>query len=214
MDRRFSLVGPGRAGMSFHGALLTLGWQSENVFGVGDDVANAAQDVDLCVVAVPDRAIRSVAAKIAPGDAVVMHISGATPVSALSPHRAAALHPLLSLADPDAGATALTTCYFACGGDPLAQEIAEELSGKWFRVDDDDRALYHAAAAIGSNHLVALLGQVERVADEIGVPLEAFMALVQSSVDNVARLGPKEALTGPAARGDDATVSALSLIHI
>jgi predicted short-subunit dehydrogenase-like oxidoreductase (DUF2520 family) len=74
-------------------------------------------------------------------------------------------------------------------------------------VDDADRAAYHAAATIASNHLVALLGQAERVAATAGVPLDAYMGLVRATVDNVAELGPRAALTGPVRRGDDATVA-------
>lgn len=188
-------------------ALVELGWVCVGVFARASDPADAAREVDLCLIAVPDRAIHDVAAAIVPGDAVVMHLSGATPVSILAPHhRRAGLHPLVALADPVAGAEALKTAYFACGGDALAQEVAGELSGKWFEISDADRALYHGAAVVASNHLVALLGQVERLAAEVGVPFEAFMSLVQSSVDNVGALGARAALTGPAARGDEETI--------
>ena len=91
-------------------------------------------------------------------------------------------------------------------GDPLAGEVVEALGGRAFEVADADRAAYHAAACIASNHLVALLGQVERVAAAVGVPLEAYLDLVRATVDNVADLGPAAALTGPAARGDEATI--------
>ena len=84
--------------------------------------------------------------------------------------------------------------------------MVEALGGRSFVVADDDRAGYHAAACIASNHLVALLGQVERVAAGSGVPLEAFLDLVAATVDNVRTLGPAAALTGPAARGDRDTI--------
>ena len=71
---------------------------------------------------------------------------------------------------------------------------------------DADRAAYHAAAVIASNHLVALLGQAERVAAWPACPSTAYLDLVRATVDNVAELGPAAALTGPAARGDDATI--------
>ena len=74
-------------------------------------------------------------------------------------------------------------------------------------VADDDRAAYHAAACIAANHVVALLGQVERVAAAAGLPLDAFLDLTRAAVDDVARLGPRRALTGPAARGDWATLA-------
>jgi predicted short-subunit dehydrogenase-like oxidoreductase (DUF2520 family) len=45
------------------------------------------------------------------------------------------------------------------------------------------------------------------VAGDAGVPLTAYLDLVRATVDNVAALGPNAALTGPAARGDDATIA-------
>ena len=59
---------------------------------------------------------------------------------------------------------------------------------------------------IASNHLVALLGQAERIGAQAGVELAALLDLVRATVDNVEELGPAAALTGPAARGDEATV--------
>jgi predicted short-subunit dehydrogenase-like oxidoreductase (DUF2520 family) len=73
-------------------------------------------------------------------------------------------------------------------------------------VPDDQRARYHAAATVASNHLVALLGQVARLAETTGVPPAAFLPLVRATVDNVEVLGATDALTGPVARGDVDTV--------
>lgn len=94
----------------------------------------------------------------------------------------------------------------AVAGDPMAREVVGALGGRPVEVPDEHRAAYHAAACIASNHLVALLGQVEQVAAPAGVPLDAFLGLAAATLDNVARLGPAAALTGPAARGDDATL--------
>ena len=54
--------------------------------------------------------------------------------------------------------------------------------------------------------MVALLGQVERVATSVGLDIEAFLPLTRAAVDDVAALGPRDALTGPAVRGDWATL--------
>ena len=40
------------------------------------------------------------------------------------------------------------------------------------------------------------------MADQVGVPLEAYLDLVRGGVESVAALGPAAALTGPVARGD------------
>ena len=97
-------------------------------------------------------------------------------------------------------------CWFAVAGDPVARQVVTDLGGRSFEVADRDRAAYHAAAVVASNHLVALLGQAERIGAVAGVPLAAFLDLVRATVDNVDELGPAAALTGPAARGDEATV--------
>lgn len=204
----FNLVGPGRAGVSLAQALIDLGWEHASTFGRSDSLSTAAAGVDLCIIATPDSAISDAAAEIDLGDAVVMHLSGAAPLDVLGSHRAAALHPLVSLADPERGARQLRSAWFAVAGDPIAGELAEALSGMWFVIEDTDRALYHATAVVASNHVTALLGQVQRLAAEVGVPFEAFLPLVQVSLDNVALHGPAVALTGPAARGDEQTIAA------
>ena len=91
-------------------------------------------------------------------------------------------------------------------GDPVAAELARVLGGSVVVVDDEHRAAYHAAACIAANHLVALMGQVERVAASAGLGLDAFVGLARAALTDVAELGPAAALTGPAARGDDATL--------
>jgi predicted short-subunit dehydrogenase-like oxidoreductase (DUF2520 family) len=85
--------------------------------------------------------------------------------------------------------------------------VVELLGGRALVVADEQRAAYHAAACIASNHVVALLGQVERVAAAAGLGLEPFLALSRAALADVADLGPAAALTGPAARGDEATLA-------
>ncbi|MCB1013697.1 MAG: DUF2520 domain-containing protein [Acidimicrobiales bacterium] len=209
MSRRsVRVVGPGRAGSSLGAALRAAGWRVERPVGRGDELSGAASGVDLVVVATPDAAIEEVAAAIAPGEAVVAHLAGSLGLEVLAPHdRRAAVHPLVALPNAEVGAERLRDgAWFAVAGDPIAVEVVDALGGHAIEVADDDRATYHAAACIASNHLVALLGQVERVAAAAGVPLEAYLSLVRGTVDNVAALGPAAALTGPAARGDHATI--------
>jgi predicted short-subunit dehydrogenase-like oxidoreductase (DUF2520 family) len=96
---------------------------------------------------------------------------------------------------------------FAVSGEPVARLLALSLGGRVVEVADADRAVYHAAACIAANHVVALLGQVERVAASAGLDLEAFLPLTRAALDDVASLGPRRALTGPAVRGDWDTLS-------
>jgi predicted short-subunit dehydrogenase-like oxidoreductase (DUF2520 family) len=79
-----------------------------------------------------------------------------------------------------------------------------------FELDDSRRAAYHAAASIASNFLVTLEAAAESMAGAAGIEdaRELLAPLVRSTVENWAKLGPEQALTGPVARGDEETVAA------
>ncbi len=204
------IIGPGRAGTSLARALDGAGWNVLPLLGRGDDLADAAGGADALVVAVPDDAIARVANAVRPDPSTaVVHLAGALGLSVLAPHpRVAALHPLVALPDPDVGARRLVSgVTFAVAGDPISSAMASALGGTTLHVPDDVRALYHAAACVAANHVVGLLGQVERIAGAAGLPLEAFLPLARASVDDAGRLGPRGALTGPAARGDWQTLA-------
>ncbi len=212
--RKVRVIGPGRVGRSFMTVMGERGWCVLAPLGRGDDLRRAAHGVDLLLITTPDDAIRRVAAAIEPDPTtVVAHASGAQTLDLLQPHpNRASLHPLASIPDPTVGAARLRDgCSFAVDGEQvglkLMTELVATLGGRAFRVTPEDRVLYHAAAAIAANHLVALLGQVERVAARAGLPLDAYLDLAAQTLENVARLGPAAALTGPVARGDWATVA-------
>jgi predicted short-subunit dehydrogenase-like oxidoreductase (DUF2520 family) len=204
------IIGPGRAGTSLAAALSAHGWDVVGFLGRHDDLTHAARGVDILVIATPDDVVAQVAATVAPrAGTVVLHLSGSLGLGVLAPHpRRAALHPLVPLPNAAVGATRLASgVTFAVSGERVARLLAHSLGGRVVEVADADRAAYHAAACIAANHVVALLGQVERVAASAGLDLEAFLPLTRAAVDDVAALGPRQALTGPAVRGDWDTLS-------
>jgi predicted short-subunit dehydrogenase-like oxidoreductase (DUF2520 family) len=238
--RPCALVGPGRAGGAVTSALTEAGWHVTRLAGRAPDapaVLTAAErfgadavavdavgiGASLVVVATPDAAIDETARVIAPGlepGALVVHLAGAVGTGALAPVLEArddvevgALHPLQTLPSPDEGAARLPGAWAAVAGSARVTDLATELGLVPFAVDDADRAAYHAAASVASNHLVALLGQVERIAASARVPFAAFEPLVRATVDHAFALGPQAALTGPVARGDVETV-ALHLVAV
>ncbi|MGH2848241.1 MAG: DUF2520 domain-containing protein, partial [Thermoleophilaceae bacterium] len=149
---------------------------------------------------------------------LVGHTSGATSLSALGPAGAAAfgLHPLQTFGPGD-GASAFRGAGCAVAGSTdealrFAESAARRLGMTPFEIDDDARAAYHAAASVASNFLVTLEAAAERIAAGAGLaPHEArelLVPLLRRTVDNLADLGPELTLTGPVARGDEATVEA------
>ena len=232
-NRTFALIGPGRAGTTIALALLDCGWDAVAVAGRAPDAASttaaaavldtqtslvseAARGAQLVVIATPDRSIEQTAAAAAPAmesGALVVHLAGSRGLDAFdalvttrADVRIGALHPLQSFPSTTAGVDRLAGAWAAVAGDPHVGEIAREIGLRPFELPDAERVRYHAAAVVASNHLVALLGQVERLAATCTVPFEAFWPLVQSSVENAFTVGPADALTGPVERGDLATV--------
>lgn len=207
---RFAVVGMGRAGGSFAAALSSVGWDLAATWGRDDDVAPAAAQVDVLLLTVPDRVVGVVANLIEPGPAAVLHVAGSLTLAPLASHsRCGSVHPLMSLPGAEVGASRLLdNCRFAVAGDPVATEVAEALGGRPFAVADEHRQLYHAGAAIASNHLVVLAEQARRLAHAAGVPADVYEQLMMATLQNVADADPATALTGPAARADWETVRA------
>jgi predicted short-subunit dehydrogenase-like oxidoreductase (DUF2520 family) len=202
-----ALIGAGRAGSSFSLALRRVRHHVE--LHHHDALADVGTP-DLILLCVPDDAIAGVAAQIAPSDAyVVAHIAGSRTLDVLAPHpRVGSLHPLMALPDAEDGARRLFGATYCVAGDDLLRSVAESLGGRTITLADSQRTVYHAAAVVASNHLVALMGQVQTLAESIGLTLDDFLPLASQSLRDVANLGPAAALTGPASRGDMATIDA------
>ena len=109
--------------------------------------------------------------------------------------------------------TDFTACPAAISGsDPaalaLARSLAERLGMRPFEIPEERRAAYHAAASIASNFLVALQeSAAELLGEASGEDARELLApLVLRTAANWSELGAG-ALTGPIARGDEATVA-------
>jgi predicted short-subunit dehydrogenase-like oxidoreductase (DUF2520 family) len=210
----FRVIGAGRAGSSMVRALTKAGWTPAASLGRIDELAAAAHGVDVVIIATPDAVIATVAASIEPvATTAVVHLSGSLGPDVLAAHpRRAVVHPVMGLPNEEIGAgRLLDNGWFALteGCDAVGQQIVDALGGRaiTLRDDPDARALHHAACCVAGNHLVTILGQVERLAVAAGVSPAAYFELVRAVVDNVENIGAAEALTGPVARGDYGTVA-------
>jgi predicted short-subunit dehydrogenase-like oxidoreductase (DUF2520 family) len=145
----------------------------------------------------------------------VGHVSGATTLAALAPATergasAFSLHPLQTFPD---GETPVDGTPAAISGDDetatsFARSLAEALGMRPFEVPEEKRAAYHAAAVISSNLLIALEESAAELVERLGIEdaRELLAPLVLRTAANWAERGPA-ALTGPIARGDQATVA-------
>lgn len=188
---------------------------------------------DLWLLAVPDGQIAPVASALARLDvaqtpALAMHCSGALGAAELTPLKdkgwhVASAHCLLSFAQPVTALAQFAGTPCALEGDARAvaelRELFTRLGAQCFDLAAADKLLYHAGAVFATNFLPVLQDLAEQLWQHTGMPpaLAAHMraTLLNNAVNNIVRLGPQGALTGPAARGDTELVASQgdALLH-
>jgi predicted short-subunit dehydrogenase-like oxidoreductase (DUF2520 family) len=181
---------------------------------------------DVVFITTPDDVIASVCSKIAEKKgfkrgAVVIHCSGALSSEILAPARAlgahvASLHPLQSFASADQALSLVEGSFFAVEGDDdafsMVRQIVKDVGGVSLSIAPEKKTLYHAAAVTASNYLVTVMALAialnESAGLEKGASFKALIPLVRGTLKNIGEKGIPDALTGPIARGDLATVAA------
>src|SRR5690606_32099544 len=124
------------------------------------------------------------------------------------------MHPLMAVADPWLAGERLIGAAFAITGEPAAiaaaRRVVSALGGVPLMIPATQRPMYHAAAVVASNYLVALTGLAVRMLGEAGIEeddaVRALLPLLRGTLDNIGQLGVRAAVTGPIARGDVDTV--------
>ncbi|WP_310628067.1 DUF2520 domain-containing protein [Limnohabitans sp.] len=203
--------------------------QAAQLVGAGQPVSDLVhmRPADVWLLSVPDAQVAAAAQALAEAQgaklagSIVCHNSGFLSAAVLQPLQAlgcqvASAHPVLNFASPQTGVRqfAGTPCGLEGDAPALAwlHTALTAIGGRCFEIASADKPLYHAAAVFSSNFTVVLQGIAQDAWRSAGVPSELMRplteALLKSTVDNVLAMGPAQALTGPAARGDTAVVQA------
>jgi predicted short-subunit dehydrogenase-like oxidoreductase (DUF2520 family) len=233
------VVGAGRVGTAMAVALTRAGHRAVAVSAVsqaslqraaaslpGVPVLRTEQVVeqsDLVLLTVPDDVLPGLVAGLAATGValegrLMAHASGRHGLAVLEPVTARgalplALHPVMPFTGrPEDIAKMAGISYGVTAPEPLravAEVLVVEMGGEPAFIDDDKRALYHAALANAANYLVTLVVESEQMLGAAGVtdPAKMLGPLLYAALENVLLLGPA-ALTGPVARGDADTVAA------
>jgi len=233
---RFVIVGPGPVGTTLarmmvragHECLLVVGRSQSSLDRAVRRIGGGRPSLDLgeiggadwIAITTPDREIAPTASELAARarldpPPVVSHCSGALDASLLEPLArrgcpTATLHPLLSFADVERAERHFegTFCFLegAEKAIDLLARLVEQLGARPVVLQPGSKVLYHAAAVIASNDLVAGTHLAVTLMGIAGVEpsraLEALLPLLESTLDNLRAVGLPAALTGPVARGD------------
>ncbi|MFI6350796.1 Rossmann-like and DUF2520 domain-containing protein [Streptomyces sp. NPDC050560] len=233
------VVGAGRVGPALAASLQLAGHRPVAVSAVSDASLRRAAELlpdvpvvrpaevlrlaDLVLLTVPDDALPGLVEGLVETGAVrsgqlLVHTSGRYGTRVLDPALRAgalplALHPVMTFTGTSVDVQRLAGCSFGVTApDELrlaAQALVIEMGGEPEWIEEAARPLYHAALALGANHLVTLVAESMEVLRTAGVtaPDRMLGPLLGAALDNALRSGDA-ALTGPVARGDAGTVAA------
>jgi predicted short-subunit dehydrogenase-like oxidoreductase (DUF2520 family) len=187
--------------------------------GLAIDDPEALLPADVFMLAVPDTVLAESAERLARSHVLddrttVFHCSGAQSSALLAScaeqgAHIASVHPLLSFADP-AQVVRDFRCHCSIEGDAGAVSMLSlafsRIGAEVMQIPTESKLRYHAAAVIASNYLVTLTEQALQVIENAGLSREQgrelLLPLMHQTLGNLDRLEPRDALTGPAARGD------------
>lgn len=150
---------------------------------------------------------------------LVCHCSGAMASTELSGAEELgacvySVHPLFAISSKTVSRTELGKAFFAVEGTPkrldLITSMLEKLGNPYQVIKTEDKVRYHAAAALASNHVVALYrlacDELKRCGFTGDSAEKALAPLFLGNAEHIAHDGCIEALTGPAERGDMTTI--------
>jgi predicted short-subunit dehydrogenase-like oxidoreductase (DUF2520 family) len=183
------------------------------------DISRAVFAAPIILIAAPDSAIDGVAAKLASfGRAelhgkTILHTSGTLSSDALSVLRPSgssvgSMHPLQTFSG--IGIPPLDGTIFVIEGDSravrVARSITRALGGHVVQLQAAEKPLYHAAAVISAGQILAMEEAAVQLFASLGMKrheaLRALVPLTRQVLENLQRVGPRAAWTGPLARGD------------
>ncbi len=137
-------------------------------------------------------------------------LAGATELGA----SAYSVHPLFAVSSKTVSPEELGRAFFAVEGSPdkldKITSLLDALGNPYAVIKTEEKVRYHAAAALASNHVVALYRlaatELERCGFTPDAAEKALAPLFLGNAKHIAHDGCVAALTGPAERGDIATI--------
>lgn len=165
---------------------------------------------DLAIIAVNDDAISEVAAHIIDYKGLVVHTSGTKPSELLNRSmRFGVFYPLQTMSKTrEISFDEIPLLIYANSPDDveMLSRFAKQFSNKVEFCDDEQRKAIHLAAVYVSNFTNVMLGIGDKLLKENGLSLDLMRPLVMEMMKKSFEIYPEKALTGPARRGDFATI--------
>lgn len=199
---KVALIGKGNLGTHLYQVLnekVDLQWY-------GRDFPNSI-DADIVIVSISDSQTAKVCAQIdAP---LVVHTAGA--LSMLDQDNAGVFYPLYSFTkDAAVDWTQIPFLIETCDAQHIGklEKLVSAIGAKQYHITSEQRTKLHAAAVMVNNFTNHLYTLAQEHCQEYQLPFEVLHAIMKQGPNKAIELGPQNAQTGPASRGDQSTVNA------
>ena len=171
-----------------------------------------AQDADIYLIAVSDKAVEHVAATLPiPEGAAVAHTAGSVPLAAIPEKfaRRAVFYPMQTFTKGREVDFSVIPVFLETPSAELRPELeafARQLSGTVIWATSEQRARVHLAAVFACNFANHMYALGERLLQKNGLPFDILLPLIDETARKVHGLSPRSAQTGPAVRYDTGVI--------
>lgn len=165
---------------------------------------------ELTIIAVNDDEIEEVASHLVDYKGLAVHTSGTKPSDLLNrTMRRGVFYPLQTMSKArEVSFDETPLLIYANSPDDVETlcRFAKQFSHKVEFCDDKQRKTIHLAAVYVSNFTNVMLGIGDKLLKDNGLSLDIMRPLVMETLQKSFEMSPEKALTGPARRGDWATI--------
>ncbi|WPX08111.1 Rossmann-like and DUF2520 domain-containing protein [Anaerocellum danielii] len=200
---------------TYEKAIKAASMTKTRVFENPEDLLEAS---DVIFIAISDTFIEEVSKNLYSlhlSQKVIGHLSGALTSDAIRTECRGkfSLHPIQTLRGQPEDVQFLKEAMFSLEGDEegkkAAKIILQKIGNKYIELKKEDKVVYHLAATVASNYLIALLNFSYLLYKKIGLADEVIFSIIKplsfASLENFLK-DRLNCLTGPAARGDVLTL--------
>ncbi|MEK6478037.1 Rossmann-like and DUF2520 domain-containing protein [Catalinimonas sp. 4WD22] len=179
---------------------------------VKQDLNFISSDADIIILAVPDDKIKEVAEKLlVPANAILLHTSGSMPMEVLEKNNGAwgVIYPLQTFSKHKP-VNFQEIPILVEGSDHETQKtilrLSQSISKRVEVMSSTQRAVLHVSAVFACNFTNHMISVAEDLAGSYHINFELLKPLIAETINKSLSAGPKFAQTGPAIRGDIATL--------
>jgi predicted short-subunit dehydrogenase-like oxidoreductase (DUF2520 family) len=169
----------------------------------------STSDSSVFIIAVTDDAIRKIAQEIIlPDDAILIHTSGSQPITELqfaATSHVGVLYPLQTFSKNrkvDFKTIPLFVETHTVETERILMHLAQSISNEVRKIASEERKALHIAAVFASNFTNHMLTVSKEILQQNSLDFDWLKPLITETISKSLYLGPEEAQTGPAKRGD------------